>query len=48
MITELNTAEIEDVSGGFVCGGLCIAGAIAGGIIVGGAATHFAIRYFQK
>lgn len=32
----LDTAEIEEVSGGFVCGGLCIAGvAFAAGALFG-------------
>jgi len=34
---ELSDFELESVSGGFVCGGLCIGGAIAGAIaLVGG------------
>jgi lactobin A/cerein 7B family class IIb bacteriocin len=33
---ELSTPELEEVNGGFVCGGGCIAGAIfLGGIFMG-------------
>ncbi len=37
----LTNNEIEQVNGGFVCGGLCVAGAI-----VAGAATGSAIAYW--
>lgn len=31
---ELDSQEIETVSGGFVCGGLCILGGIAAGVAI--------------
>lgn len=42
-IRVLDTDEIDDVSGGFICGGLCIAGAAFGaGALVG---SGFAIGW---
>lgn len=36
--------EIDAVSGGFVCGGLCVAGAITAGLAVGGGGAYLALR----
>lgn len=40
----LNEQEIDQVSGGFVCGGLCIAGAFTLGALVGGGLAHWALK----
>jgi len=43
---ELNMSEIDEVTGGFVCGGLCIAGAAFGaGLLFG---SGLAIGYNSK
>jgi hypothetical protein len=44
-MTELNAAEIEEVSGGFVCGGLCVAGAFMLGAAVGAGAVVLVKKY---
>lgn len=31
-IRSLDAREIDDVSGGFICGGLCVLGGIAAGV----------------
>ena len=40
----LNADEIDEISGGFVCGGLCIAGAFALGAAIGGGITWLILR----
>lgn len=42
---ELSNQDINDVSGGFICAGLCIAGAVVGGVIFG---SGLAIGYNSK
>lgn len=43
---ELNMGELDEVTGGFICGGLCIAGAAFGaGLLFG---TGLAIGYNSK
>lgn len=32
---ELDASEVEDVNGGFVCGGLCVAAGFAAGAALG-------------
>jgi lactobin A/cerein 7B family class IIb bacteriocin len=45
-IIELKDNEIEAVSGGFICGGLCIVGtAFAAGALFG---SGFAIGYYNE
>ena len=34
-IRTLSNEEINDVSGGFVCGGLCVLGALGGAVALG-------------
>ncbi len=40
-LRTLDDHEINAVSGGFVCGGLCIAGAFTAGAIIGIAVTNW-------
>ncbi|MFV0335799.1 MAG: hypothetical protein ACK5JR_17210 [Tropicimonas sp.] len=44
MMMELEQHEIDEVSGGFVCGGLCIAGGFALGAAVGGVVTWLILK----
>ncbi len=39
-LRTLNQAEIDSVSGGFVCGGLCVAGLFALGAVIGFGGTY--------
>ena len=43
-IRVLSTDEIEDVSGGIACGGVCIAGAITAGGFALGLGTSYAVN----
>lgn len=43
-LRTLTNHEIDSVSGGFACGGLCVAGAITAGLAVGGGGAYLALR----
>ena len=42
-IQALSFNEIDEVSGGFICGGLCIAGAFVLGAAIGGGLAYWAL-----
>lgn len=39
----LSQDEIGQVSGGFICGGLCMAGSFVVGAAIGGGISHWAL-----
>lgn len=41
---ELNAVEIEEVNGGFVCGGLCVGGLFLLGTAIGAGVTHLVMN----